>query len=145
MKVDKLIIQVVSVLLALLIYFVVPSIAQPDKINVMYISSFGFLAFSYMLLVLLTPLLFKLNKNKLTTSLLRNQRWIGIFTFLFALTHVILVYTFFFNWDFVKAAENPLRNLGAVALLILSLMAATSNDFAVKKLGWRWKRLHNLV
>lgn len=118
---------------------------SPQQQIILYISSFGFLALLSIIFVLSLPLLAKLKKNDFTVNLLKNRRWMGIYTFLFALIHVSLVYNFFFKWDLIKAAGNPYRNLGLVSFLILIALAATSNNKAVKLFGKNWKRLHYLL
>ena len=92
----------------------------------------------------LTPLQRLLNWPKI--SLIR--RMLGVTTFGYALTHFIL-YIVNSKFDLVfVASEIVLRfylSIGFVALLGLSLLAATSFDSAVRKLGKKWKMLHRLV
>ena len=95
--------------------------------------------------MLVVPLLTKIKRNNFTVGLLVNRRWLGIYTFIFALIHVFLVYNFLFNWDFAKASENIYRNLGLISLLILALMTITSNNTSTRLLGKNWKRLHYLI
>lgn len=113
--------------------------------SVIYISGFGFLALLTVLFVLAIPLLAKFIKNDVTIQLLANRRWIGIYSFVFVLIHVVLVAHFFFNWNIGKMLENPNRLLGATAFIILAAMAATSNDASVRALGKYWKWLQYLV
>ena len=92
----------------------------------------------------LTPLQRALNWPKI--ALIR--RMLGVTTFTYALTHFIL-YIVNSKYDLVfVASEIVLRfylTIGFVALLGLSLLAATSFDSAVRKLGKKWKTLHRLV
>jgi sulfoxide reductase heme-binding subunit YedZ len=92
----------------------------------------------------LTPLQRLLNWPKI--ALIR--RMLGVTTFAYALTHFIL-YIVNSKYDLVfVASEIILRfylTIGFVALLGLSLLAATSFDSAVRKLGKKWKMLHRLV
>ncbi len=92
----------------------------------------------------LTPLQRLLNWPKI--SLIR--RMLGVTTFGYAFTHFIL-YIVNSKFDLVfVASEIVLRfylTIGFVALLGLSLLAATSFDSAVRKLGKKWKMLHRLV
>ncbi|HLD38813.1 MAG TPA: ferric reductase-like transmembrane domain-containing protein [archaeon] len=118
----------------------------PDQTRILtYISSFGFLALLSVIFVISIPLLFRLKRNRLTTYLLANRRWIGIYTFIFTLIHVLIVMNFFFAWDLGKALSNTYRLLGGIALLILAALTATSNDTSMRKLGKNWKRLHYAV
>ena len=92
----------------------------------------------------LTPLQRVLNYPKI--ALIR--RMLGVTTFAYALTHFIL-YIVNSKYDLVfVASEIILRfylTIGFVALIGLSLLAATSFDSAVRKLGKKWKMLHRLV
>ena len=92
----------------------------------------------------LTPLQRLLNYPKI--ALIR--RMLGVTTFAYALTHFIL-YIVNSKYDLVfVASEIVLRfylTIGFVALIGLSLLAATSFDSAVRKLGKKWKMLHRLI
>ena len=89
--------------------------------------------------------------------LLYNRRHLGVATFLVALAHGVLALGYYHgfgrvnpllsllatNTNFSSIRAFPFQVLGAVALLILFLMAATSHDFWNRNLGPRaWKTLH---
>jgi methionine sulfoxide reductase heme-binding subunit len=92
----------------------------------------------------LTPLQRLLNYPKI--SLIR--RMLGVTTFAYALSHFLLyIVNSKYDLAFV-ASEIILRfylTIGFVALIGLSLLAATSFDSTVRKLGKKWKMLHRLV
>jgi methionine sulfoxide reductase heme-binding subunit len=92
----------------------------------------------------LTPLQRLLNYPKITLI----RRMLGVTTFAYALTHFLL-YIVNSKYDLVfVASEIILRfylTIGFVALIGLSLLAATSFDSAVRKLGKKWKLLHRLI
>ena len=92
----------------------------------------------------LTPLQRLLNYPKI--ALIR--RMLGVTTFAYALTHFLLyIVNSKYDLAFV-ASEIILRfylTIGFVALTGLSLLAGTSFDSAVRKLGKKWKMLHRLV
>ena len=92
----------------------------------------------------LTPLQRVLNWPKI--ALIR--RMLGVTTFAYALTHFTL-YVVNSKFDLVfVVSEIVLRfylTIGFGALIGLSLLAATSFDSAVRKLGKKWKMLHRLV
>jgi sulfoxide reductase heme-binding subunit YedZ len=92
----------------------------------------------------LTPLQRVLNYPKITLI----RRMLGVTTFAYALTHFTLyIVNSKYDLAFV-ASEIVLRfylTIGFVALIGLSLLAATSFDSAVRKLGKKWKMLHRLV
>lgn len=141
----KRIVQTTGILAIIVVFFAVNAVVPEETRILAYVSSFGFMALVSIMFVLVIPLLAKFIRSGFTASLLANRRWIGLFAFFFAVIHVVLVYQFFFNWDIAKAAENPFRNLGTASIIILALMAATSNDAAVRKMGKNWKRLHLLI
>ena len=137
-----------GVAIAILVYLAGTFLIPAKQSTVFFVSSFGFLALLTLILVISSPLLVRLKNNSLTRFLLVQQRWIGLFAFFFAATHVSLVYNFFFGWDFLKPLSLPNSTfliLGAVAFLFLALMAATSNDFAIRTLGRNWKRLQYVI
>lgn len=76
------------------------------------------------------------------------RRMLGVTTFAYALTHLSLyIVNEKFDLAFV-ASEIALRiylTIGFTALVGLSLLALTSTDWAVRKLGRNWKRLHLIV
>ena len=81
----------------------------------------------------------------------RLRRYLGVTGFIFAAGHVFSVTKFFFNYDIrsIYYSFNPLKNpiiFGSIAFPIFMVMAATSTDWAVDKLGYRkWKSIHRLV
>jgi methionine sulfoxide reductase heme-binding subunit len=76
------------------------------------------------------------------------RRMIGVAAFAYAMTHLLL-YTASEAFDLVKvASEIVLRiylTIGFAAVLGLSVLAATSTDATVRRLGRRWQTLHRLV
>jgi methionine sulfoxide reductase heme-binding subunit len=92
----------------------------------------------------LTPLQRIVNWPKL--ALIR--RMLGVTTFAYALTHFSL-YIVNSKYDLAFVASEIIQRIyltiGFVALLGLSLLAATSFDASIRKLGKRWKQIHQLV
>ncbi len=80
---------------------------------------------------------------------IRARRAIGVSAFFFALTHAtIAFFGLLGGFEGLQFLENNYLiaiSCSFTALLILSLMAATSFDFMVKKLGTKWKTLHRFV
>jgi sulfoxide reductase heme-binding subunit YedZ len=79
----------------------------------------------------------------------RLRRMLGLFSFFYALLH-LLTWVVFFNqgnvtrmWEDV--AERPFITVGMATFVILLALAVTSNRFAVRRLGRRWQTLHRLV
>jgi sulfoxide reductase heme-binding subunit YedZ len=82
-------------------------------------------------------------------TLIDVRRMIGVGAFVFAFAHICL-YIADQSYDLFKvASEIVLRlylTIGFVALTGLALLAATSTDAMVKRLGGlRWRRLHQIV
>lgn len=76
------------------------------------------------------------------------RRMLGVTTFTYALTHFTL-YVVNEKFDLVFVASEIVKRIyltiGFTALIGLSLLAATSTDWALRKLGRNWKRLHMIV
>jgi sulfoxide reductase heme-binding subunit YedZ len=76
------------------------------------------------------------------------RRMLGVTTFTYALTHFCL-YVANEKFDLVFVASEIVKRIyltiGFTALIGLSLLAATSTDWALRKLGRNWKRLHMIV
>ncbi|MBC8500200.1 MAG: ferric reductase-like transmembrane domain-containing protein [Nanoarchaeota archaeon] len=146
---NKLRIHFASVLVVFLVLLVGNIISTSFNQQILiYVSSFGFLAFLLVIFVLSIPLFVRLKKNNFTTSLLVNRRLIGVYTFFFALIHVFLVFNFIFSWDINKLIESPNRLflvLGIISFFILFFLAVTSNNKSLRMLGKNWKKLHYLV
>jgi len=76
------------------------------------------------------------------------RRMLGVTTFTYALTHFTL-YVVNEKFDLLFVASEIVKRIyltiGFTALIGLSLLAATSTDWALRKLGRNWKRLHMIV
>lgn len=76
---------------------------------------------------------------------IRNRRWLGLG---FAFSH--LVHLIAILWLFAGLGDRPLPPMataigGGIAYVFIALLAATSFDGAVRKLGARnWRRLHKM-
>ncbi|MGH7243589.1 MAG: Rieske 2Fe-2S domain-containing protein [Phycisphaerales bacterium] len=92
--------------------------------------------------------------------ILYNRRHLGVITFVVAMAHATLSIGYYHgfgvlnpilslltsNTNFRSLQAFPFEILGLLAILIMSLMAATSHDFWLKNLSASsWKRLHMLV
>jgi sulfoxide reductase heme-binding subunit YedZ len=76
------------------------------------------------------------------------RRMLGVTTFTYALTHLTLyIVNEKFHLIFVASeiVKRIYLTIGFSALIGLSLLAATSTDWALRKLGRNWKRLHTIV
>ena len=122
------------------------------------IRGFGTAALSLLHITLAIGPLCRLDARFL--PLLYNRRHLGVITFLLGLIHGAfatvqfhvfgdvnpLVSLLTSNTQWTSAAEFPFQQLGAAALTILFVMAATSHDFWLHNLTPRvWKSIHMLV
>lgn len=82
-------------------------------------------------------------------ELLRRRRALGLYAFLYACLHVLLFIDLDYglNWRLILKAvlEKRFILVGAIAFLLLLLLAVTSFDVWVTRLRKNWKRLHRLV
>jgi sulfoxide reductase heme-binding subunit YedZ len=83
-------------------------------------------------------------------GLMRLRRMFGLFVFFYALLHLMTYLWFdqFFDWDEIAQDifKRPFITVGMVTFFLLVLLAVTSNQFAIKKLGGRrWQSLHRTV
>ena len=82
--------------------------------------------------------------------LLRLRRMLGLFTFFYACLHVTsyLWLDQFFDWTEIATdiVKRPFITAGFVAFTLLVPLAATSNNYMVRRLGGRrWQALHRSV
>jgi sulfoxide reductase heme-binding subunit YedZ len=99
-------------------------------------------------LIIVTLLLTPLQRILMWPRLALIRRMLGVTAFTYALIHFSL-YVVNEKFDLVFVASEVVKRvyltIGFTALIGLSLLAATSTDWAVHKLGRNWKRLHMVV
>jgi len=148
-----------GVLLYLATFAGVTSATQPDAtFETVLLRALGTCAFLLLHAILSIGPLARLDARFL--PLLYNRRHLGVTLFALALGHGLfalvqfhkfgtenpLVSLFTSNAHYASVADFPFQPLGALALVILFLMAATSHDFWLTNLGAPfWKALHMLV
>jgi len=80
---------------------------------------------------------------------LRLRRMLGLFTFFYALLHLLTYVWFdkFFMWGEMAhdIAKRPFITVGMAAFVLLVPLAATSTNAMMRRLGRRWKTLHRAV
>ncbi|MEM0382911.1 MAG: ferric reductase-like transmembrane domain-containing protein [Candidatus Anstonellales archaeon] len=112
------------------------------------ISSFGTVSLLGLIFVLIIPILYSKFPSTLTSSLLSNRKWIGLNVFVFALIHVILVQLNYFNFNISAILNNPRFPglfAGMIAFTSLMILAITSYDVIIRKLGRMWKSIHRVL
>jgi len=85
-----------------------------------------------------------------TPALARFRRMLGLFTYFYAVLHLLSYAWFDMGFDFAEIAKDiakrPFILVGFTAFLLLTPLAATSFNKAVKAMGAkRWQALHKLV
>lgn len=120
-------------------------LADPGKFILHHL---GFIACILLAVVLcFTPLRVVFPKSKAALALNRHRRLAGVTVFVYALLHFVmyLIYEGGFG-TLVNDISKPFILTGAIALVLLFILAITSLDRAVRALGGkRWKNLHRLV
>ena len=80
---------------------------------------------------------------------IRLRRMLGLFSFFYAVLHMltwVVLLNVFDVAEMVKdVAKRPFITIGMAVFVILLALAATSNQFAIRRLGRRWQSLHRLV
>jgi sulfoxide reductase heme-binding subunit YedZ len=94
----------------------------------------------------LTPLRIALKSNPALLTVLRYRRAIGVASFSYAALHTIIYLER--KWGaglIIKEGVEPSLATGWLALAIFAVLAITSNDFSVRIMRRKWKRLHRSV
>lgn len=141
------------------IFLGVSSLLHPlATAETLLIRGFGSLSLLLLHLVLAIGPLARLDRRFL--PLLYNRRHLGVTMFFCSAVHGVFALVQFHAWgvvapwvnvlggndSFGSLAQFPFEVLGVAALVILFLMAATSHDFWLARLGApAWKKLHMLV
>ncbi len=80
---------------------------------------------------------------------LRVRRMLGLFTFFYACLHLLTYFVLdqFFDWDEIvnDIIKRPYITIGFSAFVLLVPLAVTSTNAMMRRLGKRWRQLHQLV
>ncbi|WP_374264782.1 sulfite oxidase heme-binding subunit YedZ [Zoogloea sp.] len=82
--------------------------------------------------------------------LIRLRRMLGLFAFAYGVAH-LATYVWldqFFDWPAIAKdiLKRPFITVGFAALVLMAPLAATSSNFAIRKLGGRrWQNLHRAI
>lgn len=83
------------------------------------------------------------------SALIRFRRMLGLYVFFYACCHFLVWFIIDHALSFSDMVEDiidrPYITFGFSALMLLIPLAITSNNAMVRKLGKRWKKLHQLV
>ncbi|CAC9540536.1 FIG001196: Membrane protein YedZ [uncultured Gammaproteobacteria bacterium] len=101
-------------------------------------------AFRFLLLsLLITPL-----NRILPFSIIKYRRMIGVFSFFYACLHLgifLISQEFSMALIFEDIMKRPYVTIGFLAFILLFLLAITSTNKMVRRLGKRWKKLHKSI
>jgi sulfoxide reductase heme-binding subunit YedZ len=130
---------------AWLIYQATAGLLGPDAGKELVLET-GVWGLRFLLITLtVTPLRRLLNK----TVFLRYRRMLGLFTWFYASLHLVSVLTYLLGWSWPifleEFSERPYMALGIIAWSLMVPLGLTSNRWAQKKLGRRWRPLHQSV
>lgn len=99
--------------------------------------------------LLLTLAVTPLRRLSGITDLLRFRRMLGLFAFFYALLHflvyLLLDQSLLLEEIVADIVKRPYITVGFIAFVLLIPLAATSTKGMMRRLGRRWKRLHQLV
>ena len=77
------------------------------------------------------------------------RKTLGLFTFFYGFLHFTIWYWLDHNFSFTEmisdVIKRPFITMGFIAILIMSLLAITSNQTAMRLLGGKWKILHRFI
>ena len=112
-----------------------------------YIHVTGELSARLLIITLAVTPLRRLFPRKLWTAwLLRQQRYLGLAAFAYAVPHMIAYLFKLSDGSRVLKEAGEIGMLtGWLAMLIFVALAITSNDASIRALGKRWKSLHRFV
>ena len=104
----------------------------------------GIGAFNLLLLSLaITPI----SKRFKISILLKVRRLVGLYSFTYALCHLLnfLVFEVQFDWSLFlnEIIDRPYITIGMIALLTMLALAITSISLLKKRMGKNWQKLHN--
>jgi methionine sulfoxide reductase heme-binding subunit len=94
----------------------------------------------------LTPLRTLFPKSRVVGALNRHRRYLGVTACIYGLLHFSCHILYEGGWNgLLRSFSKPFIWLGFAGLTILVILALTSNNWSVRKLGRKWKRLHRLA
>lgn len=95
----------------------------------------------------LTPLRVLFPRLQIIVALNRHRRTIGVSACVYAVLHFAAHILYEGGWaGLVRSFSKPFICYGSAGLSILVILAVTSNQFSMRRLGGRnWKRLHRLA
>lgn len=82
-------------------------------------------------------------------DLIKLRRMLGLFAFFYAVLHVLTWFALVSFFDVPTMVEDvfmrPFITIGMATFVILLVLAVTSNQASIRRLGRKWGKLHKLV
>ena len=96
-----------------------------------------------------TLLISPLSRVSKTPLLIQCRRLLGLYSFFYALLHLLCFMMFEWQWQISRIAtemiERPYMTVGLLAWLITAILALTSFKSLQQRLGKKWLQLHSLI
>ncbi|MDB4939876.1 MAG: Sulfoxide reductase heme-binding subunit YedZ [Candidatus Doudnabacteria bacterium] len=151
LKYIRYIIIIFSVVLAIVIKILVQRSLPLESLSDIRLGEiYALVTLIYLYLTLLvSPLYFNFPQTPFRALYVKARRSLGVSVFLFAALHSY--YEFFkllgglSGLQFLSGKYLFATILGIIDITVLALLASTSFNYAVKKLGKKWKMLHRMV
>lgn len=93
----------------------------------------------------LTPIRYLFN----TVQVWQYRRMIGLYAFFYASLHLLVFLMFLLQWRWAdigsEIIERPFITIGFAAYVLMLPLAMTSFNYAQRKLGRNWKRIHRTI
>lgn len=100
-------------------------------------------------LLLLTLCISPLAKYAKQSWLMKSRRLLGVYSFLYALCHVLNFWAFEIQFNIslfiTEVFERPYITLGLISFIVLFTLTITSLNKLQRKMGRKWQTLHNSV
>ena len=93
----------------------------------------------------LTPLRVLFPKSPIVAAFNRHRRWIGVSSCIYGVLHFACHVLYEGPAGVLESFSKPFIWFGAAGLIILIILAVTSNNWSMRKLGKKWKLLHRLA
>jgi sulfoxide reductase heme-binding subunit YedZ len=117
----------------------------PDPAKMLSLETGKWAIWMLILALSITPLRYLFNKP----FLWQFRRMIGLYALFYAVLHFTVFLAFLLQWQWGELSreivERPYITVGFIAFVLLVPLGLTSTQYAQRKLGRNWKRLHRLV
>ncbi len=100
-------------------------------------------------LLIITLCISPLAKYAKQSWLMKSRRLLGIYTFIYALCHILNFWAFEIQFNIAlfitEVFERPYITLGLLSFIVLLVLTLTSLNKIQRKMGRKWQTLHNFV